>query len=64
LIKVQVTVKNGETHISITGHAGYAEHGKDIVCAGVSAVAHSAILGLNAIAEAYPLHVEIEIDQD
>lgn len=32
----------------IMGHAGMAEEGEDIVCAGVSAVAQTALLGLDA----------------
>ena len=31
---------------SIKGHAGMAEHGQDIVCAAVSALAQTALLGL------------------
>jgi uncharacterized protein YsxB (DUF464 family) len=34
------------------GHAGYEEHGKDIVCAAVSAVLQAARLGLNSHAKA------------
>lgn len=30
----------------IEGHAGFAEHGQDIVCAGVSALAQGVLLGL------------------
>lgn len=30
----------------IEGHAGFAEHGQDIVCAGASALAQGALLGL------------------
>jgi len=30
----------------ITGHAGYAPHGRDIVCAAVSALAQATVLGL------------------
>ena len=38
-------VKKGYAHrLSIAGHAGYAENGSDIVCAGVSAIAY-ALLG-------------------
>lgn len=32
--------------ITIKGHAGYAAHGKDIVCAGVSALAQTMIASL------------------
>jgi uncharacterized protein YsxB (DUF464 family) len=35
---------------SIKGHAGYAEHGKDIVCAGVSAIAYTALGALQELA--------------
>ena len=31
---------------TITGHAGYAAPGQDIYCAGVSAIAQTAVLGL------------------
>jgi len=31
---------------TITGHAGYADKGRDIYCAGVSAIAQTAVLGL------------------
>ena len=34
MIKVEVT----KNHISILGHAGFADYGKDIVCAAVSSV--------------------------
>lgn len=34
----------------IKGHAGYADHGYDIVCAAVSALAQTAILGLTKVA--------------
>jgi uncharacterized protein YsxB (DUF464 family) len=37
------------------GHAGFAEHGEDIVCAAVSAILQAARLGLEA-------HVRIPLD--
>lgn len=33
----------------MTGHAGYAEHGKDLVCAGASAVAVGTVNALEAV---------------
>ncbi len=37
--------RDGETHtLSVDGHAGYAQKGQDIVCAGVSAIVY-ALLG-------------------
>lgn len=36
--------KDGEMHtLSVNGHAGYAEKGEDIVCAGVSALVYALI---------------------
>lgn len=47
---IKIVVKKEENHIvkiKATGHALFAEHGKDIVCAGVSSIL---IGGINAIA--------------
>ncbi len=30
----------------VEGHSGYADHGQDIVCAGISAIAQTALMGL------------------
>lgn len=38
----------------IEGHAGYAESGFDIVCAAVTAVAETAVLGLTRVAGIRP----------
>lgn len=35
--------------VSIKGHAGYAPHGQDIVCAGVSALTQSLVLSLERL---------------
>lgn len=36
--------KDGEMHtLSVNGHAGYADKGQDIVCAGVSAIIYALI---------------------
>ena len=44
-----------------TGHAGYDEAGKDIVCAAVSAMT---MLIINAIEVSYASNVEYSIDED
>lgn len=44
MIRVYYNRGEGEHELTINGHAGYAEYGKDIVCAGVSAIAF-ALLG-------------------
>jgi len=37
------------TSFEVKGHADYAEHGSDIVCAGVSALTQAAVLGLQQV---------------
>lgn len=38
-----IEVKVGQESVSITGHAGYAPPGQDIVCAGVTALTRTLI---------------------
>jgi hypothetical protein len=42
----------------VSGHSGYAEAGKDIVCAAVSAIVQTAILGLTDV-----VGIEVVYDQ-
>lgn len=46
MITVSVTDYGKQFAVEVTGHAGYAEHGSDIVCAGVTAL----VMGLNLYA--------------
>lgn len=46
MITVSVTDYGRKIAVEVTGHAGYAEHGSDIVCAGVTAL----VMGLNLYA--------------
>lgn len=39
----------GYSSIEISGHAGYDEYGKDIVCAAISALAQTMALGLEKV---------------
>jgi len=41
-------------------HSGYAESGKDIVCAGISSITQTAVLGLENIAK---VKCDVQIDQ-
>ncbi len=61
MIKISVLInqEGGHTSIQVEGHENHAEHGR--VCAGVTAVTNACILGLEAIAAAYPNHASIEI---
>jgi uncharacterized protein YsxB (DUF464 family) len=49
MITIEI-VRNSEQSIvkfQATGHSGSAKHGKDIICAGVSALTQSALLGIS-----------------
>ena len=57
MIKIEI-FKNRDGKISgyeVTGHSGTAARGKDIVCAGVSSLAQTALLGIGEY-----LHREVE----
>lgn len=60
---VRVTFsKNNDGDIvvfKVEGHAGYAPHGQDIVCAAVSAVTTSTINGIKALTDG---EIEVSID--
>jgi uncharacterized protein YsxB (DUF464 family) len=43
---------------TVKGHAGYDEPGKDIVCAAVSAVVQTAVIGLTDVAGVHPEHTQ------
>lgn len=63
MVRVQV-VRGGDGAViafSATGHAGYAEHGYDIVCAAVSALSQAAVLGLTQYVGLEPA---VEIDDE
>lgn len=46
MIKVSLSLTVSPASFEIKGHSGYAEEGRDLVCAAVSAVSQTALLGL------------------
>jgi uncharacterized protein YsxB (DUF464 family) len=48
---IEYFVNNEIVSIEMNGHSGYAESGKDIVCAGVSSLVYAAINSFNSIEE-------------
>jgi len=54
---IEITYHPGRYALSVTGHAGYAEPGRDIVCAGVSALAYTAARVLSEMNEKGQLRV-------
>jgi len=49
-VLVRRTSDGGVAEMTVTGHAGWAEPGEDIVCAGVSALVVTALIGLKKVA--------------
>jgi uncharacterized protein YsxB (DUF464 family) len=61
VIRIRARLGDGHTSIEVHGHEEHAEQGR--VCAAVSAITHTALLGLQEIAEQHPDIVSIEITE-
>jgi len=62
MTRIQILMtKEGISGFVAKGHTGYSEHGTDIVCAAVSALTQTAVLGLQ---EVLGIPVDIEIDTE
>ena len=48
-VKALIEIRRWKDGISIKGHAGYAEHGKDIVCAAISALLQTFIASVEEL---------------
>lgn len=62
MIRIRARLGDGLTRIEVTGHEEHAEDGR--VCAAVSAITQTALLGLAAVAEQHPDLVTIDITED
>lgn len=54
-----IEIKIVENGVFITGHAGFDEPGKDIVCSAVSAILQTAQIGLALLSQQYPDFITI-----
>ena len=54
---IEIKIRNGETEIYSVGHCD-----SEVVCAGVSAIIQTCILGLIHVADNYPDDINIKID--
>ncbi|EUJ29827.1 Predicted ribosomal protein [Listeria grayi] len=55
---IQVNVKRREDHVisfTMSGHADFAEHGSDLVCAGASSIAFGMVNAISEIKETEPI---------
>ncbi|MEV5592231.1 MULTISPECIES: ribosomal-processing cysteine protease Prp [Streptomyces] len=62
MIRVRARLGDGRTVIEVDGHEEHAENGR--VCAAVSAITHTALLGLEQIARQHPDLVSVDITQE
>lgn len=61
MIRISADLDAGLFRLVVDGHEGRAEQGR--VCAAVSAITQTALLGLQAVAEEHPDIVSIEITE-
>lgn len=61
MIQIRAVLGDGHTTVVVDGHEGHVEDGR--VCAAVSAITQTALLGLEEIARQYPDLVSIEIKE-
>jgi uncharacterized protein YsxB (DUF464 family) len=62
VIRIRARLGDGSTSIEVDGHEGHVEDGR--VCAAVSAITQTALLGLEQIALQHPDLVSVEITQE
>lgn len=62
MIRIRARLGEGRTSIEVDGHEEHAEAGR--VCAAVSAITQTALLGLDEIARQYPDLVSVDITQE
>lgn len=59
MIRIRAHLAHGSMTLEVTGHEEHAEQGR--VCAAVSAITSTALLGLEAVAESHPNLVQFEV---
>ena len=62
MIHVRARLGDGRTSLEVDGHEEHAEQGR--VCAAVSAITQTALLGLEEIARQHPDLVSVTITQE
>lgn len=61
MIRIVAHLRDGATSIEVAGHEGHTRAG--VVCAAVSAITQTALLGLQEVARQHPDLVSVEIKE-
>ena len=59
-----IEVRIRPERIEISGHAGYAEYGKDIVCAGVTALTQTLIQSIDDLTAVSYTHLTLPTNRE
>jgi uncharacterized protein YsxB (DUF464 family) len=62
VIEIRARLGDGHTLLEVSGHEGHAVDGR--VCAAITAITQTALLGLEEYARQYPDLVSVEINQE
>lgn len=62
MIRISARLGDGRTVIEVDGHEGHAEQGR--VCAAITAITQTALLGLSAYAAEFPDLVSMSITEE
>ncbi len=61
MIRAIVNLKEEPYYFEISGHSGFSVSGKDTICAGISSISQTALIGLDTV---LGLDVDTTIDQN
>lgn len=64
MIRVIARATDGFLSLTVSGHSEAAPKGQDVICAAVSAITQTALLGLQALALKHPEHVEFDAKEE
>ncbi|MFR9796626.1 ribosomal-processing cysteine protease Prp [Streptomyces sp. MS06] len=62
MIRIRARLGGGRTSIEVDGHEGHLMDGR--VCAAVSAITQTALLGLEQVAQQFPDLVSVDITEE
>lgn len=62
MTKIQIYKKNNNiVGFTLSGHTNFSQHGQDVLCAGISAISQSTVLGIISVLKLQP---ELEKNDD